>query len=114
MNLISQILYERVKELVSGCSILILSIIEMVNQFIVGIKNRAKKLSKTSNEIRVKLATFVKGDLKAPLFDSYYTKVKGEGTTPFLWLLHFTLDPYIIMLSVKQSGIKYHFFESLV
>ena len=38
----------------------------------------------------------------------------GEGTTPFPRLLHFTLDPYIIMLSVKLGSIKYHFFESLV
>ena len=29
-------------------------------------------------------------------------------------MLHFTLDPYLIMLSVKQGGIKYHFFEPLV
>ena len=33
----------------------------------------------------------------------------GEGTTPFHGLLHFILDPYLIMLSVKQGGIKYHF-----
>ena len=33
----------------------------------------------------------------------------GEGSTPFPGLLHFTLDPNVIMLSVKQSGIKYHF-----
>ena len=25
-------------------------------------------------------------------------------------LLHFTLDPYLLMLSVKQGKIKYHFF----
>ena len=25
------------------------------------------------------------------------------------YLLHFTLDPYLIMLSAKQGGIKYHF-----
>ena len=37
-----------------------------------------------------------------------------EGATPFLRLLHFTLNPYLIMLSVKQGGIKCHFFESLV
>ena len=24
-------------------------------------------------------------------------------------LLHFTLDTYLLMLSVKQGGIKYHF-----
>ena len=33
----------------------------------------------------------------------------GEDATPFSGLLHFTLDPYIIMLSVKQGGIKYYF-----
>ena len=35
------------------------------------------------------------------LFDSYYTH--------FAELLHFTNDPYLIMLSVKQGGIQYHF-----
>ena len=33
----------------------------------------------------------------------------GEGATPFPGLLHFTLDPYLIMLNVKPGGIKYHF-----
>ena len=33
----------------------------------------------------------------------------GEGVTPFPGLLHFTLDTYLILLSVKQGGIKYHF-----
>ena len=33
----------------------------------------------------------------------------GEGVTPFLGLLHFTFDLYLIMQSVKQGGIKYHF-----
>ena len=28
---------------------------------------------------------------------------------PLPGLLHFTLDPYLIMLRVKQGGIKYHF-----
>ena len=35
------------------------------------------------------------------LFNSYYTSFPG--------LLHFTLDTYLIMLNVKQRGIKYHF-----
>ena len=30
----------------------------------------------------------------------------GEGATPFPGLLHFTLDPNLIMLSAKQSGVK--------
>ena len=53
--------------------------------------------------------TAVKGDPKAP-----FSIGIREGTTPFLGLLHFTLDPYFIMLSVKQGHTKYHFFESLV
>ena len=32
-----------------------------------------------------------------------------EDATPFPGVLYFTLDPYLIMLSVKQGGIKYHF-----
>ena len=43
------------------------------------------------------------------LFDSLLHQGVGEGVTPFPGLLHFTLDPYLIMLSVKQGGIKYHF-----
>ena len=31
--------------------------------------------------------------------------------SPFLGLLHFTLDMHLIMLSVKQGGIKYHFLK---
>ena len=38
----------------------------------------------------------------------------GEGATPFPGLLHLTLDLYLVMLSVKQGDLKYHFFESLV
>ena len=41
-------------------------------------------------------------------FNSYHTEVYGEGATPLPGLLHCTLDPYFIMLSIKQSGIKYH------
>ena len=50
----------------------------------------------------------VKGDPKV-LFSIAITLRCGEGTTPFPGLLHFTLDPYLIMLSVKQSSMKYHF-----
>ena len=56
--------------------------------------------------ISKKLATVVEGDPKVPRC--------REGAIPFLGLLHFTLDPYLIMLSVQQGSIKYHFFESLV
>ena len=54
--------------------------------------------------IKVKLATLVEGNQKAPF----------SIATPFPGLLHFTLDLYLIMLSVKQGSIKYHFFEFLV
>ena len=33
----------------------------------------------------------------------------GEGATLFPGLLHFTLDTYLVWLSAKQGGIKYHF-----
>ena len=56
---------------------------------------------------KVKLATLVEGDTKTP-FSIASTGV-GEGATPFPGLLHFTLDPYLILLSIKQGGIKYHF-----
>ena len=37
-----------------------------------------------------------------------------EGATPFPGFLHFTLDPYLIISSVKPDGVKYHFSESQV
>ena len=61
------------------------------------------------SDIKVKLATVVKGDPKAP-FSIATTTTPKEGATPFLGLLHFTLDPYLTMLSVKQGGIKYLLF----
>ena len=51
--------------------------------------------------------TLVEGDPKAP-FPLANTGV-GKGAIPFPELLNFTLDPYLIMLSVKQGSIKYHF-----
>ena len=35
----------------------------------------------------------------------YITSI-GEGTTPFPGLLHFTLDPYIIILSVSKVASR--------
>ena len=43
------------------------------------------------------------GQPEGYFFVCYYT------TIPFSGLLHFTLDPFLIMLSVKQGAIKYHF-----
>ena len=59
------------------------------------------------------LTTLVEDYPKAPFAIATIWGV-GESATPFLGLLHFTLDPYLIGLCVKQGGIKYHFFESLV
>ena len=64
--------------------------------------------SQSHEAVCVKLATIVEGDPKAP-FSIATTPCVGEGATPFPGLLHFTLEPYLIMLSVKQGGIKYHF-----
>ena len=52
--------------------------------------------------------TIVEGDPKAPLSIATTPRRRG-GATPFPGFLHFILDPYLIMLTVKQGGIKYHF-----
>ena len=57
---------------------------------------------------KVKLATVVRGDSKAP-FSKATTPRCREGATPSFGLLHFTLDAYLTRMSVKQGGIKYHF-----
>ena len=50
---------------------------------------------------KLKLATVIEGDPKARF---------SIATTPrYTGLLHFSLDPYLIMVSVKHGGIKYHF-----
>ena len=76
-------------------------------------ENKNKGLYITSNFIcrsdsgqifKVKLVTVVEGNPKAP-----FSIGVGEGATPFPGLLPFILDPYLIMLSVKQGAIKYHF-----
>ena len=61
---------------------------------------------------KVKLATIVKGDLKAPFSIATTPRCRG-GRYSFPGLLYFTLDPYLIILSVKKGGIKYHFLSLL-
>ena len=56
----------------------------------------------------VKLASVVEGDQKAPFSIAIHRDVE-EAATSFPGLLHFTLDMYLILLSIKQGGIKYHF-----
>ena len=58
--------------------------------------------------IKVKLATIVEGNPKVPFSIATTPRCRG-GRYSFPGLLHFTLDLYLIMLSVKQGGIKYHF-----
>ena len=57
-----------------------------------------------------KLATVVEGDSKAP-FSIATTLRCRRGRYSFSGLLYFTLDAYLIMLSVKQGGMKYHFWS---
>ena len=52
--------------------------------------------------------TVIEADPKAPFSIATTPSCRGCATT-FPGLLHFTLDPYFIMLSVKQGGIEYHF-----
>ena len=54
------------------------------------------------------MATIVNGNPKAPFLIVTTPRCRG-GCYSFPGLLYFTLDPYLIMLSVKQGGIKYHF-----
>ena len=56
-----------------------------------------------------KVGDHSRGWPEGSLFDSLLHQGVEEGATPFPGLLHFTLDPYLITLSVKQGGIKYHF-----
>ena len=58
--------------------------------------------------MKVKLATLVEGDPKAPFARATTLKCR-EGYYSIPWIAPVCLDPYLIMLSVKQGGIKYHF-----
>ena len=53
-------------------------------------------------------AIIVKGDSKASFSKVTSPEGIGESATSFPRLLHFSLDPYLIMPNVKQ-GNKYHF-----
>ena len=56
----------------------------------------------------LKLATIVEGNPKAPFSIATTLRCRG-GRYSFPGLLYFTLDPYLLMLSVKQGSIKYQF-----
>ena len=57
---------------------------------------------------KVKLSPFSWGWPKGS-FSIATTLRSREGHYSFPLIAHFTLDPYLIMLSVKQGSIKYHF-----
>ena len=57
---------------------------------------------------KVKLVTLIEGDRKAPFLVAPTHRCWG-GRYSIPWIASLTLDPYLIMLGVKQSGIKYHF-----
>ena len=52
------------------------------------------------------MAIIAEGDPKAPFSIATTPRCRGVAT-PFPVLIHFTLDPYLIMLS--EGGIKYYF-----
>ena len=52
--------------------------------------------------------TLVKGNLKAP-FSKATTPRCRRGCYSIPWIAPLFLDPYFIILSVKQGGIKYYF-----
>ena len=55
-----------------------------------------------------KLATIAEGDPNAYCQKLLNRSVR-KGATPFPGLRHFTLDPNLIMLGVKQGRKMYHF-----
>ena len=60
-----------------------------------------------------RLSWLTEGDLMPPFLIATTPRRKG-GHIFFPLISSLTLHPYLIMLSVKQEGIKYHFSESLV
>ena len=58
--------------------------------------------------IKVKVGDLSRGWPEGFLFNSYYRGV-DEDADSFPRLLQLNLDPYLIMLSVKQGGINDHF-----
>ena len=54
------------------------------------------------------MATVDAGNTKG-LFSIAITQGVKQGTTLFIGLLHYTIDWYLIMMSVKQGRVKYYF-----
>ena len=71
-----------------------------------------KDFSSLTVRMSLQLVTVVKGDPKAPFSIATTPRCRG-GRYSIPRLLHFTLDTYLIIMSVKQGGIKYHFLSFL-
>ena len=54
------------------------------------------------------LASHDQKGLEGLLFNSYYTEVLGSALL-FPWVVPPIIDQYLMMLNIKQRGIKYHF-----
>ena len=69
---------------------------------LIGLPNKERELICPRIYIYIyKLATFDEGDLKAPFLIASTPRCRE--------LLHFTLNPYLIMQSVKKGSIRYGF-----
>ena len=62
---------------------------------------RGKYQQLNFNFLHNKLATITEGNSKTPFSIAATLLGVGKGTTAFPGLLHFTIDPYLIMLSFK-------------
>ena len=71
-------------------------------------KMNAKSINRSCKKKQLNLSILVVGDLKAPFSIATTLRCRG-GRYSFPRLLHLTLDAYLLMLSIRQGGIKYHF-----
>ena len=60
------------------------------------------------NHIKVSCPIIVEGDPKVPFLIATILRCK-VGHYSFFWIPPLTLDLYLIILSVEQGGIQYHF-----
>ena len=91
----------RIKEKISNPSIIIVNLEN----------SRIKKPTKQELwwVVKIKLAALVEGYPKGLFSIATTPRCRGGDATHFPGFLHFTLDTYLIMLSVKQGGNTYHF-----
>ena len=66
-----------------------------------------RKTNQPTNHQSVSWPTVIKGYLKAPFTIDTTPKCR-RGRFSFPWITLLSLDPYRIMLCVKQGGTKYH------